>query len=85
MTTLGAIHVSQVQESGWPRPLPLEPVLSELEAHGLDNPTVRAIRDRDWISVVTGPIIDPGIAAWDPGAWESQSCRWRSPSPGPGQ
>lgn len=45
-----------------------EPVLRELEAHGLDDPTVRAIRDQDWINLVAGPKIAPAIAAWDLGA-----------------
>ena len=59
-----------------------EPVLRELEAHGPDDPTVRAIRDMDWISLVTGPKIAPGIAAWDLGAGESAVLSLAKSEPG---
>jgi predicted nucleic acid-binding protein len=59
-----------------------EPVLRELEAHGPDDPTVRAIRDRDWISLVTEPKIAPGIAAWDLGAGESAVLSLAKSEPG---
>src|SRR5271157_4696137 len=38
-----------------------EPLLRELEAHGSDDSTVRAIRDMDCTSLVTGPKIAPGM------------------------
>jgi len=59
-----------------------EPVLRELEAHGPDDPTVRAIRDMDWISMVTGPKIAPGIAAWDLGPGESAVLSLAKSEPG---
>lgn len=59
-----------------------EPVLRELEAHGPDDPTARAIRDMDWISLVTGPKISPGIAAWDLGAGESAVLSLAKSEPG---
>jgi predicted nucleic acid-binding protein len=59
-----------------------EPVLRELEAHGPDDPTVRAIRDKDWINLVTGPKIAPAIAAWDLGAGESAVLSLAQTEPG---
>jgi predicted nucleic acid-binding protein len=46
-------------------------VLRELEAHGYDDPTVRAIRSVDWITAIAEPEIAPEIAAWDLGPGES--------------
>jgi predicted nucleic acid-binding protein len=46
-------------------------VLRELEAHGHDDPTVRAIRCLDWIHAIVEPVIAPEIAAWDLGPGES--------------
>src|SRR5947209_1017307 len=45
-------------------------VLRELEAHGDDDPTVRVIRNLDWIRAIVEPEIAPDIAAWDLGPGE---------------
>jgi predicted nucleic acid-binding protein len=47
------------------------PVLEELEAHGLDDPAVRAVRQRDWFQVVAAPVVHPTIASWDLGPGET--------------
>ena len=59
-----------------------EPVLRELETHGPDDPTVRAIGEIDWISKVRAPKIDPAIAAWDLGAGESAVLSLAKSEPG---
>lgn len=59
-----------------------EPVFRELEAHGLDDPAVRAIREIDWINKVTGTKIVPAIADWDLGAGESAVLSLAKSEPG---
>src|SRR5438309_688302 len=48
-----------------------EPVIVEIEGHGEDDPTVRAIREIDWLTVLPGPVLPPEILAWELGPGES--------------
>ena len=48
-----------------------EPVLLEIQAHGTDDPTVKAIFELEWLKLVPAPVVDPEIDAWDLGAGES--------------
>jgi predicted nucleic acid-binding protein len=48
-----------------------EPVIVEIRGHGEDDPTVKAIREVDWLTVVPGPVVPKEIRAWDLGPGES--------------
>jgi predicted nucleic acid-binding protein len=48
-----------------------EPVIQEVRGHGTDDPTVQAIERATWLSIIPGPTIPPGIAAWKLGPGES--------------
>jgi predicted nucleic acid-binding protein len=48
-----------------------EPVLLEIQAHGPDDPAVKAIHEVEWLKLVPAPEVDPRIDAWDLGAGES--------------
>ncbi len=48
-----------------------EPVLLEIQAHGPDDPAVKAIHEAEWLKLVPAPEVDPRIDAWDLGAGES--------------
>lgn len=47
------------------------PVITELHAHGAEDPTVEAIRQVDWLTITPEPAIPPEITAWDLGPGES--------------
>ena len=59
-----------------------EPVFRELQAHGMDDPTVKAISETDWIGLVPAPPTDAGIAAWDLGEGESSVLTLAKSQPG---
>lgn len=48
-----------------------ESVLLEIQAQGHDDPAVKAIHELEWLKLVSAPVVDPGIDAWDLGAGES--------------
>jgi predicted nucleic acid-binding protein len=48
-----------------------EPVIAEIEGHGEDDPTVKAIRELDWLIVAPGPSVPMEIAVWELGPGES--------------
>src|SRR4051794_5456553 len=48
-----------------------EPVIDEIQEHGVDDPTVKAIRNINWLTVVPGPAVPMEIAVWEPGPGES--------------
>ena len=48
-----------------------EPVIAEVRGHGEDDPTVKAIREIDWLTVLPGPSVPREIAAWELGPGES--------------
>jgi predicted nucleic acid-binding protein len=48
-----------------------EPVIAEIQGHGDDDPTVKAIREVDWLILLPGPVVPSEIAAWELGPGES--------------
>ena len=44
-----------------------ELVLLEIQAHGPDDPAVKAIHEVDWLKLVSVSEVDPEIDAWDLG------------------
>jgi predicted nucleic acid-binding protein len=57
-------------------------VLSELEAHGVDDTTVTELRRHGWIRVIPAPEIHPSVAAWDLGPGESSVLSMALADPG---
>ena len=48
-----------------------EPVITEIQGHGPDDPTVEAIGRVDWLTIAPAPVIPPPVSAWDLGPGES--------------
>jgi predicted nucleic acid-binding protein len=48
-----------------------EPVIEEIHGHGMDDPTVQAIDQASWLTIVPGPVIPRAIADWRLGPGES--------------
>src|SRR4051812_18351102 len=47
------------------------PVIEEVHGHGLDDPTVQAIEEVDWLVTVPSPEIPSAIADWELGPGET--------------
>jgi len=48
-----------------------EPVLLEIQAHGPDDPAIRAIHEAEWLKVLSVSEVNPEVDAWDLGPGES--------------
>jgi predicted nucleic acid-binding protein len=59
-----------------------EPVASEIERRGRNDPTARAIADTDWLVVTQTPSVPPQIQSWGLGQGESSVLAWAQAYPG---
>jgi predicted nucleic acid-binding protein len=48
-----------------------EPVLTEIRAHGSDDPTVKALSEVTWLNEVPAPDVPPEVAVWELGPGET--------------
>jgi predicted nucleic acid-binding protein len=48
-----------------------ETVLLEIQVHGPDDPTMKAIHEVEWLKLACVSEVDPAIDAWDHGPGES--------------
>jgi predicted nucleic acid-binding protein len=57
-------------------------VMNEIAARGPSDPTMRAISETSWLSVVDTPAVPEMIQAWDLGKGESSVLTWGYVHPG---
>ena len=57
-------------------------VANEIRRRGPADPTVQAMNQASWLTVVEDPPIPPSILAWDLGAGESAVLAWAHANPG---
>ena len=57
-------------------------VANEIFRRGETDPTVKSMREAEWLTVVEDPVVPASILAWDLGAGESAVLAWERANPG---